>query len=163
MLCAYSAARIANVVAARWIDLELDSTPAIWTIPRSTMKVQTRANHHRIPLIGKIVEELRRWRDLNKHAAWCFPSSAGAHTHVTREGVEKLYRVTLGLAGKHSPHGWRSAFSTLARETGFEREVVELALDHAHDDDVARAYDRGERFQKRIEIYEWWARQLALS
>jgi tripartite-type tricarboxylate transporter receptor subunit TctC len=32
--------------------------------------------------------------------------------------------------------GWRSAFSTLARDNGFARDVVELALDHAHDNEV---------------------------
>jgi hypothetical protein len=26
--------------------------------------------------------------------------------------------VTLGLEGKHSPHGWRSVFSTVARDQG---------------------------------------------
>jgi len=160
LLCAYSAARIANVVAARWSEFELNQTRAIWTIPRSSMKVQSRANHHRIPLAGAIVEELVRWRELNRGSAWCFPSPADAEHHITREGIEKLYRVTLGLAGRHSPHGWRSAFSTMARENGFEREVVELALDHAHDDDVAMAYDRGERFEQRIGLYLWWSRQL---
>lgn len=85
---------------------------------------------------------------------------ADAERHITSEGIEKLYRVTLGLAGRHRPHGWRSAFSTLAREAGFDREVVELALDHAHDDDVATAYDRGERFISRIRLYRSLANQL---
>jgi hypothetical protein len=30
---------------------------------------------------------------------------------------------------------------------------VELALDHAHDNEVARAYDRGERFDDRIKLF----------
>lgn len=56
-----------------------------------------------------------------------------------------MYRITLRLEGKHSPHGWRSSFSTLARDNGIARDVVELALDHAHNNEVARAYDRGEQ------------------
>jgi hypothetical protein len=71
-----------------------------------------------------------------------------------------MYRVTLGLANKHSPHGWRSAFSTLARDNGFERDVVELALDHVHDSEVVRAYDRGERLAQRIKLMNWWDEQL---
>jgi hypothetical protein len=67
-----------------------------------------------------------------------------------RDVLETATRILqLGLEGEHSPHGWRSAFSTLARDHGFARDVVELALDHAHDNEVARAYDRGERFTKR--------------
>ena len=69
--------------------------------------------------------------------------------------------MTLGLADRHTPHGWRAAFSTLARDDGFEREVVELALDHIHDNDVARAYDRGERPQQRVKLMTWWGDQLA--
>ena len=67
------------------------------------------------------------------------------------------------LEEKNSPHGWRSSFSTLARENGFARDVVELALDHAHDNEVARAYDRGERFEKRIKLFNWWGEQLSAA
>ncbi len=69
----------------------------------------------------------------------------------------------MGLHGKHSPHGWRSAFSTLARDNGFARDVVELALDHAHDNEVARTGDRGERFDDRIKLFNWWGKQLSTA
>jgi hypothetical protein len=49
----------------------------------------------------------------------------------------------------------------LARDHGHEREVVELTLDHIHDNDVARAYDRGERLEKRIKLMNWWDAELA--
>ncbi len=91
-----------------------------------------------------------------------FPSPAGGK-YIGRESIEKVYRVTLGLEGKHSPHCWRSAFSTLARDQGFARDVVELALDHAHDNEVARAYDRGERFTQRVQLFNWWDEQLAAA
>jgi len=41
--------------------------------------------------------------------------------------------------------------------------VVELALDHAHDNGVARAYDRGERFTQLVELFSWWGEQLAAT
>ena len=73
-----------------------------------------------------------------------------------------MYRVTLELEDKHTPHGWRAAFSTLAREEGeFDQDVVELALDHIHNNEVVRAYDRGERLEKRIKLMQWWADRLA--
>lgn len=74
-----------------------------------------------------------------------------------------MYRVTLGLEGKHSPHGWRSSFYTLVRDNGIVRDVGELALDHAHDNEVARAYDRGERFDERIKLFNWWGKQLSAA
>jgi integrase len=71
--------------------------------------------------------------------------------------------VSLKLRDKHTPHGWRSAFSTLARDNGFERDVVELALDHAHDTETAMAYDRGERYVQRIKLLNSWGTQLGAA
>lgn len=158
-LCAFSVARISNVVEAEWAEFDLDSDVAIWTIPRSKMKSQDRHHDHKIVLAPAIASELRDWRSVVGTVGPVFRSPQG-RKHISRESIEKAYRVTLGLAGKHSPHGWRSAFSTLARDHGFERDVVELTLDHIYDTDVVRAYDRGERLQQRIQLMYWWGEQL---
>jgi integrase len=161
-LCAFTASRIGNIVNAEWSEFQLEGEEPVWTIPRAKMKVTNRDLDHRIPLCAEIAGELRRWQTMIGKRGYVFPSPAGGK-HIGRESIEKVYRVTLGLAGKHSPHGWRSAFSTLARDHGFERDVVELALDHAHDNEVARAYDRGERFVQRKELYKWWGDRLAMA
>lgn len=159
-LCAYTAARIGNVVNAEWREFDLDGEQPVWVIPRAKMKVASRDIDHRVPLGSEIAAELRKWRGMFSGRGFVFPSPTGG-AHIGRESIEKAYRVTLGLGRKHSPHGWRSAFSTLARDNGFARDVVELALDHAHDNEVARAYDRGERFSQRVELFKWWGEQLA--
>jgi len=161
-LCAFTATRISNVVEAEWKEFDLVADTPVWTIPREKMKTQSRAEDHRIPLCTEIVTELRSWQGKIGSKGFVFPSPTG-RKHITRESIEKMYRVTLKLDGKHTPHGWRSAFTTLCRENGFEREVVELALDHAHDNEVVRAYDRGERFEKRISLYQWWGAELATA
>ena len=172
-LCAFTVARVGNIVTAEWREFDLDADVPEWVIPRAKMKAQDRHHHHRIILGPTIAAELREWRDESSGKGFAFPSPAGGK-HITRESLEKLYRVTLGLQGKHTPHGWRSAFSTLARDKGderdkegrivspaFERDVVELALDHIHDNDVVRAYDRGERLEQRIRLMNWWDGQLS--
>lgn len=161
-LIAFTGMRIGNVVEAEWKEFHLDGEIPVWIIPRDKMKVKTRDIDHRIPLSSEIVEELHRWREMFGGKGYVFPSPQGGK-HIGRESIEKVYRVTLALGGKHSPHGWRSAFSTLARDNGFARDVVELALDHAHDNEVARAYDRGERFDDRIKLFQWWGKQLAAA
>ena len=161
-LLAFSAARIGNVVNAEWPEFHLEDEQPVWIIPRKKMKVATRDNDHRIPLCPEIAAELRHWQNMSGKKGYAFPSPTGG-MHIGRESLEKVYRVTLGLAGKHAPHGWRSAFSTLARDHGFARDVVELALDHAHDNAVARAYDRGERFTQRIELFNWWGNLIATA
>jgi integrase len=158
-LCAFSVARISNIVQASWPEFDLETSPPLWLIPRSKMKVQGRDHDHKIVLGDTIAAELREWRRVAGGKGYLFPSRTNG-AHVTRESIEKAYRVTMNLEGKHTPHGWRAAFSTLARDNGFEREVVELTLDHIHDNDVARAYDRGERLKQRIELMNWWDAQL---
>ena len=161
-LCAFTAARIGNVVNAEWREFHLDDEQPVWIIPRAKMKVATRDIDHRVPLCPEIAAELRQWQGVFGGRGFVFPSPTG-NKYIGRESIEKVYRVTLGLEGKHSPHGWRSAFSTLARDQGFARDAVELALDHAHDNEVARAYDRGERFTQRVELFNWWGEQLAAA
>ena len=161
-LCAFTAARIGNVVNAEWREFHLDDEQPVWIIPRAKMKVATRDIDHRVPLCAEIAAELRQWEGVFGGRGFVFPSPTG-NKYIGRESIEKVYRVTLGLERKHSPHGWRSAFSTLARDQGFARDAVELALDHAHDNEVARAYDRGERFTQRVELFNWWGEQLAAA
>jgi integrase len=158
-LLAFSATRISNVVQAEWKEFDLDADIPIWVIPRAKMKDHTRIGDHRIPLGPQITAELKQWGKLFGRKGYVFPSPTG-NQFISRESLEKAYRVTLNMSGKHAPHGWRSAFSTLARDNGFEQDVVELALDHAHGNEVVRAYDRGERFTQRVGLYKWWGEKL---
>lgn len=159
-LIAFTVVRISNAVEARWQHFDLDATPAIWTVPRDEMKIgkrKGRTHAHTVVLPEQIGRDLRRWRNAQpKDIEWVFPENQG-RTHLSREAIEKALRETLELAGKHSPHGWRSAFSTRVREdTDFDKELIDLCLDHVHASETARAYDRGERLEKRIALMKWW-------
>jgi integrase len=79
---------------------------------------------------------------------------------LARESVEKMLHA-LGFKDRHVAHGWRASFSTLAKDSGlFDKDAINLALDHIHDSEVARAYDRGERRAQRIALAKWWGEQL---
>jgi integrase len=163
-LIAFTAVRISNAVAARWEHFDLDSSPALWVIPRDEMKVKGkgRTHPHKVVLPAQLVDALKRWKAAQpKGTAYLFPGNQGRE-HLSRESVEKALRVTMGLADKHSAHGWRAAFSTLAREeTDFDGQLIDLWLDHVHASKTALAYDRGDRLRKRIELAKWWGDSLA--
>ena len=165
-LIAFTGSRIGNVVGAKWAQFDLESEPASWRIPRSEMKVSGggRVHDHRIILPKQIASELRRWRLLQPEGSvYLFPGHQG-RSHLSRESLEKALRDTMGLSGKHSPHGWRSAFSTRAREdTDFDAELIDLSLDHVHASEVALAYDRGQRLAKRVALMAWWGDALELA
>jgi len=162
-LVAFTASRIGNVVEARWPEFDLDSDTPTWTIPRAQMKVKDREFDHRVKLGPTMASELRRWREATGGRGYLFAPPFGKQLTISRESIEKVLRVTLALADKHSVHGWRASFSTLAKEAGAPRDAVELALDHVADTAIVRAYDRGLRFDDRVLIARWWDANLTAA
>jgi integrase len=160
-LIAFTAMRISNVVEAEWREFDLEAEQPVWTIPRGKLKKKDpNFPDHRVPLAPAIAAELREWRAVIGGRGCVFPSLDKPGQPISRESLEKSYRVTLGLKDKHTPHGWRASFTSQARDHGFERDLVLLATDHAHDSEVALAYDRGERFSQRVALFNWWGEQL---
>jgi len=158
-LLAFTAQRPGNVIGARWDQFELEGDAPMWTIPREVMKVKRREHDHRVAIGPTITSELRAWKRATGGDGYVFPSMSETRETIGLDALSKVYR-SLGMQEKHSPHGWRASFSTLARDAGFARDVVEMTLDHIHDKEVVRAYDRGERKDERVRLANWWDSQL---
>ena len=86
-----------------------------------------------------------------------------AHRTIVPEACEKFYRNALGLGGMHSPHSWRSAFSTICRDAGKDGDSIEAQLDHVVGKKVAAAYDRAKRLELRRELLTWYEATLIAS
>jgi integrase len=72
---------------------------------------------------------------------------------------DSMLRVlkAMGHAGI-TAHGFRSAFSDFAHErTKAEPLLVEAALAHAAGNKIAKAYRRGDLFERRARLMEAWA------
>ncbi len=55
-------------------------------------------------------------------------------------------------------HGFRSTFSTLANESGkWSVNAIEAALAHIEPNAVRRAYARGDYWDERVKMMQWWA------
>ncbi len=54
-------------------------------------------------------------------------------------------------------HGFRSIASTLLREKGYPREIVEAQLAHKIHDAVEAAYNRAQYLEQRREMMQAWA------
>ena len=100
---------------------------------------------------------LAEWRTTDgTDATYICPAPRDASKPLTEEAVEKFYRRQLELAGKHSPHSWRSAFSTVCRDAGKDGDTIEAQLDHVVGNKVAAAYDRARRLELRRELMAWY-------
>ena len=162
VLCAFTCQRIGEIVGAFWSEFDLDA--ATWAIPRNRMKRKDEGRgDHLVPLPPTLMALLREWRRTDgDDAIYVCPAPVGER-HITREAVEKSYRRGLDLTGKHSPHSWRSVFSTWARDAGKDADVVEAQLDHVVGSKVAQAYDRADRLDLRRELIAWFEERLILA
>lgn len=180
LLLAFTAMRVSEVVGATWGEFALDGTlvpvgsghamkvdsnAGDWTIPRERMKRKDAGRGpHVVPLPPALLAELREWKKADgDDAIFICPAPRDPSKPITPEGVEKFYRDALQLAGKHSPHSWRSAFSTIARDAGKDGDSVEAQLDHVVGNKVASAYDRAKRLALRRELMTWYEEMLLAS
>ena len=176
LLAVFTAQRIGEIVAAKWDEFALDGVEVTigdsqrakldpmagnWSIPRERMKRKDKARGpHVVPLPPRLLALLRDWRrEDGEDAVFVCPAPKGQGP-ITREAVEKFYRRTLELTGRHSPHSWRSVFSTWGRDAGKDADAVEAQLDHMIGTKQAAAYDRAKRLDIRRALMTWHERQL---
>lgn len=58
-------------------------------------------------------------------------------------------------------HGMRATASTLLNESGkWHPDAIERALAHGHSDAVRGAYARGQHWEERVQMAQWWSDQL---
>jgi len=148
-LTVLAAARTGEVVRARWV--EIDWNEALWTIPAERTKTH---KDHRIPLAPAAVAVFEKMRE-RAEGEFVFPGarpSASLGSEAMRALLMRMGRTDI------TPHGFRSAFRDWAAEqTGFAREVAEMALGHAVSNQVEAAYRRGDLREKRRKLMEAWA------
>jgi integrase len=65
----------------------------------------------------------------------------------------------LGFSGDEmTGHGFRAMASTLLNEAHrWHPDAIERALAHRETDKVRAAYDRGQHWQERVEMAQWWS------
>lgn len=160
VLLAFTALRVSEVIGARWDEMDLEA--GTWAVPRERMKRKDAdRGPHAVPLPPSLLEQLKEWRKVDGDGSkFVCPAPRDPEKSVTAEGVEKFYSRALDLAGRHSPHSWRSAFSTICREAGKDGDSVEAQLDHVVGNPVASAYDRAKRLDLRRDLMAWYEQTL---
>ncbi len=115
---------------------------------------------HVVPIPAKLLAMMREWHRADGDDSVYVCPAPNRDGPITREAVEKLYRRGLGLANRHSPHSWRSVFSTWARDAGKDGDAIEAQLDHIVGNKVAASYDRAKRLDLRRSLMTWYEAQL---
>lgn len=143
---------------AEWGEIDLDG--ALWIIPAEKMKMR---EAHRVPLSRQSVAILREAYEATGPSGYVFPS--------VRTRARPMSEATIGAglrrlgfpSDEMTAHGFRSMASTLLNESGkWSPDCIERALAHVDSNGVRKAYNRGEYWQERVDMAQWWSDYLDL-
>lgn len=169
---AITAQRPGTIRGAAWADFQGidwdDDGPApgaVWHIPAEKMKLSLdrkdeAAFDHVVPLAPEAVAALRAVRPLSGRGEMTFPGQRHAHKPLSENAIGYLYN-RVGWHGRHVPHGWRAAFSTIMNERRpTDRGVIDMMLAHVPKDKVESVYNRAQHMERRRSIADEWAQLL---
>ncbi|MDR2820462.1 MAG: tyrosine-type recombinase/integrase [Desulfovibrio sp.] len=157
----YLPLRSEEIRLAKWEEIDFNARS--WTIPGRRnqhgggMKMRV---SHTLPLSRQVIDlltELKRIQDMNGGGELCFPSIRSAGKPITAEGLLATLRDMGYSKEEMTIHGFRTIFSTLARENNFNPDHIEKQLAHKEQNAVVEAYDRSQYFEQRRALMQAWA------
>ena len=142
--------------AAEWT--EFDTEKAIWKIPAERTKLR---RAHKVPLSRQALDVLSDLRRDTGHGRLAFPSVRTITKSISENTLNAALR-RLGYGNDEATsHGFRASAATLLNETGrWNADEIERQLAHIERNDVRRAYARGEHWDERVRMMQWWADHL---
>lgn len=144
--------RSESIRMAKVEDIDFDRM--LWIIPKDKM-----GREHWIPLTAPVMKLLELAIE-SSDGGYLFPGNK-AHRPLSENTLNKALRAIGIDKDKHVFHGFRSSFSTLAREhCRFDGDLIELQLGHIEANKVKAAYDRSMRLEERRELMEAWSKYL---
>jgi integrase len=140
----------------RWEEIDWEA--AIWNVPAENTKLR---RPHSVPLSKQVIAILR---ELEPHSAGfdlMFPGQRSHLKPISENTLNATYR-RLGFDSETvTSHGMRSTASTLLNECGkWHPDAIERALAHGHSDAVRGFYARGQHWEERVEMAQWWSDEL---
>lgn len=150
------AQRPGEIRNAKWA--EFDFAAKVWAIPAEKM---TMRRDHLVPLPDPAIALLDELRRMNGNGEYLFPSLRTWKRPMSENTLNAALR-RMGYSGDEiTAYGFRASFSTLANESGlWHPDAIERALAHVEKNEVRRAYARGEHWEERVKLAEWWAGNL---
>ncbi len=137
-----------------WV--ELDEGKRLWLLPAAKMKMR---KPHFVPLSAQSLGLLAKVRPISGAGRFCFPSLRSPGKPISENTLNATLR-RLGFTKEEvCSHGFRSTASTLLNESGlFNPDAIEAQLAHRPQGGAVRAaYLRGEFFDERVKMMDWWS------
>ena len=137
---------------AEWTEFDLER--AAWSIPASRMKMR---RPHQMPLSRQAVALLGALRSISR-GNFLFAGVRSPSRPIS-DGTLNAALRRLGYAkDEATSHGFRATASSLLNESGkWHPDAIERQLAHIEGNSVRAAYARGEHWDERVSMMQWWA------
>ena len=145
-------ARSSELRKAEWKEFNLDK--AEWRIPAERMKMR---EIHIVPLSKQAIAILHELKPLTGSGNYLFPGARTNGRPMSENTINAALRRLGFSKDEQTMHGFRSMFSTLANEHGWNRDVIERQLAHGQRDQVRASYNFAEYLPERRKMMQWWA------
>lgn len=155
-LSAHLFVRPGELRKSEWAELDFDR--AVWNIPAEKMKMR---RPHRVPLSTQVMSLFEQLWHLTGTGQYCFPGFRMPRRPMSENTVNGALRA-LGFGPEEmTAHGFRAMAATLLNESGkFNPDAIERQLAHMENNGVRRAYTRGEYWNERVTMMQWWSDEL---
>lgn len=138
---------------AEWKEFDFDKK--IWTIPAAHTKMR---RVHRVPLPAQSIIILKELRHITGRSTILFPGIRDEKRPISDNTLNAALRRLGYTKEEATAHGFRATASTLMNESGkWHPDAIERQLAHVENNDVRRAYARGEHWDERVRMMQWWA------
>lgn len=113
---------------------------------------------HAVPLAPQAIAKLRELDAITGDGLYLFPSIRNENRPMSNAAMITALR-TMGYSQEEmSAHGFRASASTLLNESSkWNPDAIERQLAHVEGNDMRRAYARGEQWNERVKMMDWWA------
>lgn len=134
---------------------EIDWEKAVWTIPAGKMKARrTRA----VPLSRQVLELFRELQSVTIGTGYMFPAFHTWKRPMSENTINASFRRMGFTKDEMTAHGFRSTASTLLNESRlWHPDAIERALAHGDSNAIRGTYNRGQYWDERVRMAQWWS------
>lgn len=146
-----TAIRTIELRKAEWQEFDFEAKE--WHIPAHKMKMRQK---HIVPLTPQAIKIIKQLRELNPNTKYLLPSRINPQNFISENTMlYAMYRM--GYHSQATPHGFRSNFSTILNENGFNKDMIEIQLSHSDSDKVRASYNYAQHLPERHKMMGWWS------
>lgn len=133
---------------------EFDLQRAVWRIPAGRTKMR---HPHDVPLSRQALAVLEEAWPLSELSELVFPSIRSPKQLLSENAMNAAMRRMGYTKEDMTAHGFRSSFSSIMNERGYDPDVIEAALAHRDSNAIRRTYNRTTYWEQRVKLMQEWA------